>query len=252
MAEIHQFTYGSFTAVFGYLLSVGGSLFGLACTAQARTLTGRARAARLFLASLAIGGAGIWLMHFVAMLGFEVVGADLRYDPGMTIISLGIGVVTVGIGLSVVGTGRRSTAKLVLGGAFTGAGVAGMHYTGMAAVQLGGTVSYEPALVIASVIVAIVVATVALWFTLNVTGWSRILVASLIMGVAVWAMHYTAMAAVRVNLHPTTTPMTGVSPILLIVPITAISAVALVGLVFVTLSTSGETDLPIAVRSASA
>jgi NO-binding membrane sensor protein with MHYT domain len=250
MAEIHQFTYGSFTAVLGYLMSVGGSLFGLACTAQARTMKGRARASRLILASLAIGGAGVWLMHFVAMMGFEVVGATLRYDPTLTIASLGIGIVTVGIGLSLVGTGRRSTAKLILGGAFTGAGVAGMHYTGMAAVKLSGTISYDPTLVAASVVVAIVVATVALWFTLNVTGWSRIMLASLIMAFAVSGMHYTAMAAVRVSLHTANSPLEGISPILLIVPITAISAIALIGLVFVTLSTSGETDLPAVAHSA--
>jgi NO-binding membrane sensor protein with MHYT domain len=243
MAEIHQFTYGSFTAVLGYVLSVGGSLFGLACAAQARAVHGRARAVRLILASLAIGGAGIWLMHFVAMLGFEVVGATLRYDPAMTIASLAIGVGAVGIGLMVVSSGRRSTLKLILGGTFTGAGVAGMHYTGMAAIHMGGTISYDPTLVAASVIIAIVVATVALWFTLNVTGWGRILISSLIMGVAVWAMHYTAMAAVHVVLGPLTSPLVGISPILLIIPITAISAIALVGLVFVTLSASTDADL---------
>ncbi len=75
-----------------------------------------------------------------------------------------------------------------------------MHYIGMAAMQVEGRVSYDSPLVVASVAIAVAAATAALWMTLNVKGLPAALGAALIAGVAVVAMHYTAMAAVGVTL----------------------------------------------------
>jgi len=74
-----------------------------------------------------------------------------------------------------------------------------MHYTGMAALQVPTRMSYNPALLMLSVIIAIVAATVALWFTLRLRGIWSTLGAALIMGVAVSGMHYTGMAAMHMS-----------------------------------------------------
>jgi NO-binding membrane sensor protein with MHYT domain len=77
--------------------------------------------------------------------------------------------------------------------------VASMHYIGMAAMRMPDTVRYDKALVVLSVVIAVVAGTAALWAALRLaTVWST-LVASLIMGVAVSGMHYTGMAAMRVS-----------------------------------------------------
>jgi NO-binding membrane sensor protein with MHYT domain len=247
MPEVHQFAYGVVNPIAAYVLAFAGSLLGLACAARAQSATHRSHRARwLVIASFAIGG-GIWLMHFMAMLGFDVPQSPVRYDIPLTIGSAVIAVLVVGVGMFAVGFGRRSAVKVLLGGLFTGAGVAAMHYTGMAAMRLDGTVSYDDALVAASIVIAVLAATVALWFTLTVRGKLRVLIASAIMGVAVTGMHYTAMAALRIQLYPGTGDVTGINPILLVLPITVVATGALVGLVFSALQAMSEEEFALSV-----
>ena len=79
-----------------------------------------------------------------------------------------------------------------------GFGVASMHYIGMAAMKMPDTVRYSNALVVASVLIAVVAGTAALWAAVRLATVAATLVASLIMGVAVSGMHYTGIAAMRV------------------------------------------------------
>jgi len=230
VAELHHFAYGWFNPVVAYVMAFLGSLLGLVCTARARESTIRSRRVRwLVLAAIAIGGAGIWLMHFMAMLGFDVPRTQVRYDPFITIGSLAIAVLTVGVGLFIAGLGPRRGYKVLLGGLFTGLGVSAMHYTGMFALHVGGALSYDPGLVGASVLIAVVASTVALWFTVRIKGWRPIISAAIIMAFAVVGMHYTGMAALRIKLSDVPVPIGGVNPVLLIVPITVLTAAALIG-----------------------
>jgi PAS domain S-box-containing protein len=76
-----------------------------------------------------------------------------------------------------------------------GLGVATMHYTGMAAMQMAATISYDPTLFVLSILIAIAAATVALWLTFNLDqAWQKV-AAGFAMGGAIAGMHYTAMAA---------------------------------------------------------
>jgi hypothetical protein len=77
-----------------------------------------------------------------------------------------------------------------------------MHYLGMAAIRVPDTLSYNPVLVVASVVIAVIAGTAALWAALRLdSAWSAF-GASLIMGVAVSGMHYTGMAALQVYADP--------------------------------------------------
>ena len=87
---------------------------------------------------------------------------------------------------------------MLAGGVIMGTGIAAMHYFGMAAVSMHGTVQYNLHLVGISVLIAIVTCAAALAAGLRVRGvWSSIGV-SIVMGVAITGMHYTGMAAMRV------------------------------------------------------
>jgi NO-binding membrane sensor protein with MHYT domain len=233
VAEIHHFTYGLINPVAAMLAAFLGSLLGLGCAVRARAANSRGRAARwLVLAAIAIGGA-IWLMHFIAMLGFEVPHSPVRYEPALTFTSPLLAVLPVGLGLFIAAGRRWRTARLICGGLFTGLGVAAMHYSGMAAVRVAGEVFYDPGLVAASLVIAVVAATAALAFATSVKGWRPILVASAIMAVAVSGMHYTAMAATHVRVSDTFAgPVEGISPFLLIVPITVLTAAAVIATAF--------------------
>jgi len=61
------------------------------------------------------------------------------------------------------------------------------------------SLTYNPLLVAASVVIAVIAGTAALWAALRLDTLRSTLIASLIMGVAVSGMHYTGMAALQVH-----------------------------------------------------
>ncbi len=197
MLSVHNFSYGLLTPALGYVMSCQGAFVGLRCATRARAYEGRARVKWLLLGGTSIGATGIWVMHFIAMLGFTIPGESISYNVPMTILSLLVAVTVVCAGLLVAGSGRRRWRPLLLGGLVTGLGVACMHYLGMAAMRMPGKVTYNPALFILSTVIAVVAATAALWAALRLRGVLTSLAASLIMGIAVSGMHYTGMAAMR-------------------------------------------------------
>ncbi|WP_042397997.1 MHYT domain-containing protein [Streptacidiphilus carbonis] len=201
MGSMSELGYGWLTPILSYAMAVLGSALGLRCTVRAVQADGRAKRNWLLTAAAAIGS-GIWTMHFVAMLGFSVAGSDIRYDVPITVLSLLVAVFFVGLGVFAVGYGRHRGRSLLVGGLTTGLGVAAMHYLGMYALRLHGSVGYRPTTVAVSVLIAVVAATAALWAGLNVHGRVAAGAAALIMGVAVTSMHYTGMAAVTVVVRP--------------------------------------------------
>src|SRR5437899_10819696 len=99
MPVVHHFAHGAVNPIAAYVLAFLGSLLGLNCTVRARAARIRGRRTRwLVTAAFAIGG-GIWLMHFMAMLGFDVPDSPVRYNPVVTALSAGMAVLAVGIGL---------------------------------------------------------------------------------------------------------------------------------------------------------
>jgi NO-binding membrane sensor protein with MHYT domain len=238
VAEVHHFAFGWINPVLAYVMSFLGSLLGLVLATRARESTGASRARWLALSAVAIGGTGIWLMHFMAMIGFDVPSTVVRYDVPITILSLVLAVLIVGFGLFVVGMGKPAVWKVLLGGLCTGLGVAAMHYTGMAALRMGGVVSFDRNIVALSVAIAVVAATVALWFALVIRGASATVGAALLMGAAVCSMHYTGMAAIRVRLAPESTLVEGVSPFVLLMPISILACVVITALAYATVGFS--------------
>lgn len=243
MTEIHHFEYGLITPLLSYALSVLGSLLGLTCCQRVReAATPGRRAWWLILAAWAIGGTGIWTMHFMAMLGFGVVGSQIRYDIPVTAASAVIAIVVVGLGLFLVGLGRPNGLKIVAGGLLTGLGVAAMHYTGMAAMRLDGRVDYDLDRVGLSIVIAVVAATVALWLTVVVRGARAIIGSALVMGIAVNGMHFTGMSAMSVHLDPTVGTLSGATASTLLVPIVLAVIVVVIGLIYAVLAAPTDED----------
>ena len=198
MVYVNNFTYGPVTPVLGFVMSSLGCFLGLRCTTRARASEGGPRVRWLLLATVSIATTGIWVMHFVAMLGFTIPGQTITYSVPVTAASMLIAVLVVGTGLFIVGFGSSGWRRLLLGGVIIGFGVASMHYIGMAAMKMPDTVRYNNILVAASVVIAVVAGTAALWAALRLAAVWSTLVASLIMGVAVSGMHYTGIAAMHV------------------------------------------------------
>ncbi len=198
MLTVHNFSYGLLTPALAYLMSFVGSFLGLRCTSRARASSGRSRRGWLAVASVSFGVTGIWVMHFIAMLGFSIPGQTIEFNVPITIGSMVIAVAFVSLGLMIVSYGPAGNVALVMAGVVTGLGVAAMHYTGMAAMEAQMRMGYNPLLFVLSVVIAIVASTAALWAALRLsTMWST-LAAAAIMGVAVSGMHYTGVAAMHI------------------------------------------------------
>ena len=241
-----DFAMGNWLAILAYLTSVVGCALGLACTLQARSTDNpRSRLVWLGLAALSIGGVGIWVMHFIAMLGFSTPGLPVRYDILRTTVSAILSVAAVFLGLLVFGVRNRfAWRRLLLGGLLTGLAVAVMHYTGMWAVQIKGTIGYNVPLVIVSVVIAVVAATAAFWFTVGLDKLLPRLAAGLVMGAAVTGMHYTGMAAVRLHLDAAAPDPPGVEVFSFLFPVFVLAALAMAVPICAVLMASTSTQAP--------
>jgi NO-binding membrane sensor protein with MHYT domain len=229
MDHVEHFAMGGWLLILAYLTSVVGCALGLACTLQARyARTHRARLAWLGLAAVSIGGVGIWLMHFIAMLGFSTPGMPVRYDLPRTVLSAVLAVAAVFAGLLAFGVRTRfAWWRLLLAGLITGLAVNLMHYTGMWALEIQGSISYRPGLVVLSVVIAVVAATAALWFTVGLRRLLPRLLAGLVMGAAVTGMHYTGMAAMEVHLDMTAPDPAGMEVFSFLFPVFVLAALAM-------------------------
>lgn len=215
---VDGFSYGLVTPVVAFLMACLGGALGLRCTTRSMLVAQSWRAGWLALGSAAIGS-GIWTMHFVAMMGFTVEGTPIHYDKAITFASLAVAVVMVGVGVFIVGYRGATGVALFTGGTITGLGIASMHYLGMAGMRLNGVLEYNTVTVGASVVIAVVAATAALWAAGQVRGFLWSIGASLVMGLAVTGMHYTGMAALSVHLHHSSGDPAGDSPAALLAPL---------------------------------
>lgn len=157
---------------------------------------------KLWLSGGAIAmGTGIWSMHFVAMLAYQL-PIPMAYDIPMVLLSVVAAVLASGLALFLVSRQQLGWLKVGLGSLLMGAGIASMHYIGMAAVRVQAIAHYDPQIVALSIGIAIVVSGVALGLAFyfrqetSLIGSAKKIGSAIIMGFAIAGMHYTGMAAV--------------------------------------------------------
>ena len=86
MVHVSNFTYGPVTPVLGFVMSSLGCFLGLRAATRARASHGARRVRWLLLATVSIATTGIWVMHFVAMLGFTIPGQTITYSVPVTML----------------------------------------------------------------------------------------------------------------------------------------------------------------------
>lgn len=164
------------------------------------SLSGRWQREPWLVGGAIVMGIGIWSMHFIGMMAFSLPIA-VGYDLGITFVSVVLASVVSFFALTTVTRGHLSAMRIGVGGSAMGLGIAGMHYTGMAAMQMSPRIHYTPWIVAVSIAVAIAASIAALWisFTLRASEAQDIvpkrLGSALIMGLAITGMHYIGMAA---------------------------------------------------------
>jgi NO-binding membrane sensor protein with MHYT domain len=187
-------SYDATYVALSFLIAVVGSFVALSAGRRIVGPGGHTSHFDLLTATLALGGIGVWTMHFVGMAALRL---DLRvgYSMTETILSLLVVCVATACGLFHVARAPSSTRRLLTAGALVGLGVVVMHYLGMYGMRFGGYIDWSFDLVALSVMIAVVAATAALWLAFNTRTVALRLLAAVVMAVAVCAMHYTGMTA---------------------------------------------------------
>src|SRR5467141_4714696 len=151
-----------------------------------------------------LGGAsamvtGIWSMHYIGMLAF-ILPIPVAYHWPTVLLSLLAAILASVVALGVVSRQKMGASRAIAGSVLMGAGIASMHYIGMAAMRLSAVCHFNSFLVVLSVVFAVLISFVALWITFHFRdekkgiGWGK-LAGAVMMGAAIPVMHYTGMAA---------------------------------------------------------
>ena len=194
-------TYDPRLVAVSYVVAVIASYAALDLAGRVTAARGSAR--RLWLAGGAVTmGLGIWTMHFTGMLAFQL-GMPMRYNIPLVVVSFVIAIAASAFALVVASRPTLTLGPLLGGGLCLGLGIAAMHYTGMAAMDVDGAIQYRPLIVDTSLLIAISASVVALWLAFHLRsvqgssgGWiARKIGSALVMGAAIVGMHYTGMAA---------------------------------------------------------
>ncbi len=187
-------SYDSYYVTLSVLIAFVGSFVALTAAKRMVRADGRVNRFDLLAATLALGGIGVWTMHFIGMAALKM---DLRVGYSMieTLLSLLVVCGATAFGLTYVAKNPANFSRLMTAGATLGLGVGVMHYLGMYGMRFGGYINWSFLMVATSMLIAVVAATAALWLAFNTARVAFRVVAALVMAVAVNAMHYTGMAA---------------------------------------------------------
>lgn len=231
--ELLPTTHSLLLVLLSFIVSAVGAYTALSAAGAARRPGGRVNRFNIALAGLALGGVGIWSMHFIGMVAWKV-DLGVGYRLLETIVSLVAAVIVSALALGYVASGPLTPRRLLVAGPLAGLGVAVMHYLGVYSMRFNGFFDWNPLIVGVSVLIAMVAATAALWLAFNTNSRSHRAVAALVMAAAVCAMHYTGMAAASVMC--TTTNRAAILPDLLrpadlpgLVAIIALSVACMIG-----------------------
>ncbi|MDJ0824232.1 MAG: MHYT domain-containing protein [Rhodobacter sp.] len=171
-------------------LALMAAFTGLSLTNGLSRLDVVARKARIVRAAVVIGG-GIWATHFVAMLALDLPIA-VFYDPVYTLASALIAILLAGLALLLLHFGERSNGRIVAAGVIMGLGVVVMHYVGMYGMRGCETLFYSAGYVV-STLIAVAMSIGALSVAYRVRTPPALAGGAVIYGLAILAMHFSAM-----------------------------------------------------------
>ena len=146
-------------------------------------------------------GTGIWSMHYLGMLAVRL-PVPVDYFVPTVAGSLLLAIAASAVALTVVSAEDSGWKNTLVGGLLMGAGIGGMHYSGMAAMRTSAMHVYSPSLVALSLLTAVGVSIVSLRVAhlARAVGPAQKLsraAAAVLMGLGIASTHYISMSAVR-------------------------------------------------------
>lgn len=159
------------------------------------------RQVALGIGAISLGG-GIWTMHFIGLMAFELCSA-VSYDSTLTLLSSLPGLAAAWLAMWILSRRDPGWPQIIVAGTLVGAGIGAMHYSGMEAMQFSGVLRYQPYYFALSIVVAVGLAIFALWLRYGLsrvgalTPRIRLIISGSVLGLAITCMHYVAMLATR-------------------------------------------------------
>lgn len=194
--EIVPLSFHGGLVALSFFVAVLGSYVAMLAAAgiRAETRDGEIRFGYILIGAVAMGGVGIWSMHFIGMQA-QNLPFDVGYQFDLTLLSFLVAAGFSGWAFWFVGRQRFTFLRCLTGGVATGLGVVSMHYVGMSAMRMPAVLAWDLPMVTASVFIAVVAASAALWLAFNTQNERQRAGAAILMAVAICGMHYTGAAA---------------------------------------------------------
>ncbi|WP_019938482.1 MHYT domain-containing protein [Bordetella sp. FB-8] len=152
--------------------------------------------------AISLGG-GIWTMHFIGMMAFELC-SPVSYSSTVTLLSSIPGLASAWLAMWILSRRDPGQAQIIVAGTLVGVGIGAMHYSGMQAMQFSGVLRYDPYGFGLSIVVAVALAIFSLWLRYGLSRYAgmlsastRLVISGCVLGLAISCMHYVAMRAAR-------------------------------------------------------
>lgn len=148
-------------------------------------------------------GIGIWTMHYVGMLAMKL-PIQRYYDVRLVFLSLLISIKGTGLAFCFM---KLNRFRLLLSSLFMGGGIVGMHYLGVWAMHLNFSITFNPSIVLLSILIAFSAAFGSLWvlFFFNhkrAMKFNFRILSSILMGLGIAGMHYIGMWGTNLHYNP--------------------------------------------------
>lgn len=186
--------------ILSILIAIFASYTSLDLANSVSTAKGKSRWAWLLGGSLAMG-IGIWSMHFIGMLAFNVSDLQIAYDVPLLSLSIFVAVVASALALYIICFHAKSFSAFTVGGLLMGTAIAGMHYIGIWSMRMAASIEWNILYVINSLLIAYAASFAALHLAFKLredftlAGFLYRGGGGVIMGIAISGMHYMGMAA---------------------------------------------------------
>jgi diguanylate cyclase (GGDEF)-like protein len=222
---------GRLVALAALICAIG--VYAAFALAQHAARSGGRLRARWGAVSIVASGATAWATHFIVLLAFDP-RMPAAFEPLLTAASLVCAVVGIGAGTTLALRGRRSSRRWrrtlqFVAGLVVGLGIATLHYVGQAAYLVEGEVTWNRRLVVASLVLGLPLAGLALVAVGDRRRRMKRLAAPLLL-LSIATLHFCGMAAMTLRADPRIRfPADALSPAA-IAPVVAVIALALIAL----------------------
>jgi diguanylate cyclase len=196
------------------LVALAACLCALACKttvnlmAAAQTKEGGSSLAHLVAASV-VFGCGVWSLHFVAMLAF-MASMPISYGISLTFVSIFFAVFGSLLALAIWRFSPSRQFGAVLGGVVLSLSVTAMHFCGITAMQVSGSLHLSTDQVLYAGGVSLFFSIGALIRSETLSTHKRRLQVAGLLAVAICGLHFIAMAGLSIDPGPPTGHQTAV------------------------------------------